>query len=354
MKTKLSLSIVCAGLLLASLTTIGVPLASADAPTEPSQPYPADGSNGVTVFITIHWLGDGPGITYDVFFGNINPPPLVVSNQTATTYDPGVLQKNTTYYWQIIAYNTEQQSTSGPIWSFTTTEDQPPYQPQVIEGPTAAGPGIQLTFTAVAPDPEGDEVHYQWDWGDGNFSDWLGPYAFGAHAAAEYHWAANGTYDVRVRAKDGDGKISEWSMAYQVSIAWQLQLRNLRPGYLYLNFFGFDQGFAYIYALDFYDIALMISTDGFTVNASASEEVALVVFQMMNLLYNEEVVTSNDDDFSDGCTGYFAVSPGLYQLSALAYDADGHLIDRAVSQYVVYYQWKFILIKALWNRIKGI
>jgi len=59
-------------------------------------------------------------ITYDVYFGTTSPPPKVASNQSETTYDPGTLEYNTTYYWQIVAWNELGESAEGPIWSFTT------------------------------------------------------------------------------------------------------------------------------------------------------------------------------------------------------------------------------------------
>jgi len=59
-------------------------------------------------------------ITYDVYFGLSSPPPKVASNQTDTSFNPGILEYNTTYYWQIIAWNDQGESAEGPIWSFTT------------------------------------------------------------------------------------------------------------------------------------------------------------------------------------------------------------------------------------------
>jgi len=62
----------------------------------------------------------GDTITYDVYFGSTSPPPKVASNQSETTYDPGILEYNTTYYWQIIAWNEQGEPAEGPIWHFTT------------------------------------------------------------------------------------------------------------------------------------------------------------------------------------------------------------------------------------------
>jgi len=65
-------------------------------------------------------LQNNDNITYDVYFGTSSPPPKVASNQTDTSFIPGTLEYNTTYYWQIVAWNDQGESAEGPIWSFTT------------------------------------------------------------------------------------------------------------------------------------------------------------------------------------------------------------------------------------------
>lgn len=64
-------------------------------------------------------------ITYDIYFGTTSPPSKVVSNQTETSYDPGTLEYNTTYYWQIVAWSEQGESAEGPIWNFTTETISP-------------------------------------------------------------------------------------------------------------------------------------------------------------------------------------------------------------------------------------
>jgi hypothetical protein len=349
MKKKIILYSVCIGMLLATFSTMGISNVSADAPIEPSQPVPSLGSSGVTIFIDLQWTSSEANLTYDVYLGTENPPPLVVANQSETTYKPTRLQLNTTYFWQIIAHNSQQESTPGPVWSFMTAGDQPPFEPVVLDGPRNAGPGIDLEFATVAPDPEGDQVFYQWNWGDGNISDWLGPYEFGEHTVTTHRWAENGSYDIKVRAKDTLDKQSGWSSVYQISITPQIEFMNLKPGYLYLNFFDiFNKAYGYIYSLDLLGMALIISTGGFTVNATTSDNVHSVVFEMENRFFvDERWNTTGMNTTRNDFTGYFALTNGLYQTTATAYDESGRLIDRSTRQYVLYYEWKFNLIKQL-------
>lgn len=47
--------------------------------------------------------------------------------------------------------------------------------------------------------------------GDGTNSGWLGPYGSGETVCADHSWDMNGTYEIRVKAKDEDGLESPWS-----------------------------------------------------------------------------------------------------------------------------------------------
>jgi hypothetical protein len=76
-------------------------------------------------------------VTYDVFFeaGDDSPDELVSENQSGTSYDPGMLLGNTTYYRQMVARDEHGLSTAGPVWSFTTSESVlPGYGPSLAVG----------------------------------------------------------------------------------------------------------------------------------------------------------------------------------------------------------------------------
>ena len=69
-------------------------------------------------------------------------------------------------------------------------------------------------------------IYYIWDWGDGNYSDWLGPYESGVVAEASYIWHSYGDFNVRVKAIDdpnsdgnfSDGLESDWSDSLLVTV----------------------------------------------------------------------------------------------------------------------------------------
>ena len=96
-------------------------------PNLPSIPAPPDGSGDQAVSSELSWVGgdpDGDPVTYNVYLeaNDSSPDQLVSSGQSSTTYEPGALQFNTHYYWQIVASDASL-STSGPVWDFWTEED---------------------------------------------------------------------------------------------------------------------------------------------------------------------------------------------------------------------------------------
>jgi hypothetical protein len=353
MEKKFIQLMICAGVVFATFSTVGIPFVSADPPAEPGNPYPAQGSSGVTTFIKLHWSNSGAGVTYDVFFGVNTQPPLVSAHQGTTMYDPGILDFNTTYYWQIIAYNPDNESAAGPLWSFLTADDSPPFNPIIVAGPVTAGKNIQLNFTAIAPDPEGDQIYYQWDWGDGNMTTWLGPYYFGDHIVTPYTWVENGTYNIRVRAKDSHGKIGDWSAMYPLSIRPQIRFTYLKPGFVLICPFGFDLAYGYINYFEMLGLTFILGTSNseFTVNTTISNAVYKVVYQMGNLISTTNVFTDDEENLTGNYSlGWFFISPGLYQATASAYDIHGNLIDKTPREFVLYYQWKFKVIKSFLGR----
>jgi hypothetical protein len=99
-------------------------------PYVPSNPNPAEGSTNVSVTTDLNWTGGDPDpgdtVTYDVYFGTMSPPTIIIHNQTATSYTPGSLQYHRTYFWRIVAWDDHGASTAGPIWNFTTEKDITP------------------------------------------------------------------------------------------------------------------------------------------------------------------------------------------------------------------------------------
>ena len=94
-----------------------------NAPNVPGSPTPSDQTINQPLNITLQWIGsdrDGDATSYDVYFGITSAPPLVSSNQTSNTYTANTMVPNKTYYWKIIAKDSLNAISEGPLWSFTT------------------------------------------------------------------------------------------------------------------------------------------------------------------------------------------------------------------------------------------
>jgi hypothetical protein len=107
-----------------TLTTLNIN----EPPLTPDEPFPLAGATNQSIYIDIFWNctdpDDGDTLIYDVYFGpgNQSEPPLVAEGISQTTYDPGTLLYATLYRWRIIAHDNHGNSTSGPLWSFTTQQ----------------------------------------------------------------------------------------------------------------------------------------------------------------------------------------------------------------------------------------
>jgi formylglycine-generating enzyme required for sulfatase activity len=94
-----------------------------NSPNPPTNPLPSDNASSISVNTDLSWDCTDPDddpLTYDVYFGTSSNPLLVNSGQSSTTYDPGTLNGETTYFWMIVANDNNTNSTTGDIWQFTT------------------------------------------------------------------------------------------------------------------------------------------------------------------------------------------------------------------------------------------
>jgi len=97
-------------------------------------------------------------------------------------------------------------------------ENQKPLKPS-IGGPTKGEVDDDLTFTASTIDPDGDQIRYQFNV-DGDSDEWSELMDSGDEIEYEISFDKKGTYDIKVRAIDPDGKneTSAWSNTIQVKI----------------------------------------------------------------------------------------------------------------------------------------
>jgi len=162
-------------------------------------------------------------ITYDVYFGTTSPPAKVVSNQTETLYNPGTLEHNTTYYWQIIAWDDQGESAEGPIWSFTTGANQIPVA--IIIAPASGNKKVDIPFDGSSSyDPDGYIVEYLWDFGDGET---------GNGSIVDHQFISSGMYIVTLQVEDDDGDVGQ--NIHQITINNQAPVASIVVDHQYIE-----------------------------------------------------------------------------------------------------------------------
>jgi len=109
------------------------------------------------------------------------------------------------------------ETINGQLWWYSpiihvTTAGSPPAKPSAPVGQMRGKVGLEYNYTTSTTDPDTNEsLYYYWNWGDGTFTNWTGPYLSGENATANHTWAKKGTYNVTVKAKDKYNLESDWS-----------------------------------------------------------------------------------------------------------------------------------------------
>jgi hypothetical protein len=119
----------------------------------------------------------------------------------------------TQYYFE--AYNLNGDPS---VRILTDHPSDPPNIPEKPNGPDEWIENIEATFTSSTVDPNGDNIYYLFDWGDGDFSEWLGPYTSGQTVEAEHSWSELGEFKIKVKAKDEFNAQSDWSEESNITI----------------------------------------------------------------------------------------------------------------------------------------
>jgi len=100
--------------------------ASNKPPVEPWGPYPPDEAINVNLDVTLEWIcsdPEGDPITYDVAMGLAGGTLFTIGTDlTVDTLDVTGLDPLTEYEWRVAATDDHNQTTYGPIWSFTTND----------------------------------------------------------------------------------------------------------------------------------------------------------------------------------------------------------------------------------------
>jgi len=190
-------------------------------PYVPSDPSPFDGEINVEVNVDLSWVGGDPDpgdtVDYVVYFGTDPYPPIVEYSQEETTYDPGVLEYGTTYFWKIVSWDNHADYSVGPIWSFTTVDE--PNNPSVVSDEVPSNRSIDvyrntLDISIDVEDLDSDlmDVFFSWKNHD---DEWV--------ILTTYYQVGNGVYHVTNLTGDDwkwGNTIYYWGIKVNDGICW--------------------------------------------------------------------------------------------------------------------------------------
>ena len=166
--------------------------------------FVTDDPEGDEVYIFIDW-GD---TTFTDWFGPFQPgQEVIVSHSWGNdgTYEIKAKSQDRWHY--------SRWSDAYPVKIGNVPPDVP-----IISGPTIGGVGTSYKYMVFSTEPDGDEVYYYIDWGDGENSGWDGPYLSGKTAILNHIWTSPGTYLVKAKAKDIYNEQSAWTDSIVVTI----------------------------------------------------------------------------------------------------------------------------------------
>lgn len=147
-------------------------------------------------------LDDDGNIEWVQIFGG---PEREVGTEIRQTSDGGFI---------VAGRNGRSYSTSSDamLTKFAPFDNERPNKPEKPSGSAEGEPEKDYTFTTTCEDPDGDELIYLWDWGDGTDPEWT------ETNQASHNWSEYGDFYIRVMAKDENGGESDWSETFKVSM----------------------------------------------------------------------------------------------------------------------------------------
>ena len=89
------------------------------------------------------------------------------------------------------------------------SHNNPPAKP-VLTGASSGVINQAYNLSVVTTEPDGEDVYFLIDWGDGQVDEWVGPFNSGAIALIAHQWVEEGNYTIQVKAKDIFGAESDW------------------------------------------------------------------------------------------------------------------------------------------------
>lgn len=98
-------------------------------------------------------------------------------------------------------------------------QNERPDIPQVPFGTSNGWVDSTYTFFTTTSDPDGDDVSFQIDWGDGELSAWSEFVSGETTVYFSHSWVNPGPFEIKAKARDEHNKESGWSGVHEIAIA---------------------------------------------------------------------------------------------------------------------------------------
>ena len=148
------------GVILERSALVGIANQTPDAPALLS---PVDGALDQAQDVSLDWSASSDlncdALTYEVYFGTANPPPLAASGLIETSYAPLDLLPHITYYWSVSASDGISQSQSA-TWQFTTLNHAPDSPTPVYPSDGSLELPTSLILSWTGSDLDNDALTY--------------------------------------------------------------------------------------------------------------------------------------------------------------------------------------------------
>ena len=157
--------------------------------------------------------GDGTRFTrefWDAIFGE-NIPVISKANQDSKEDNIHIIDRSC-IRWTLYELNLFGDPTIALHIS------KPPNVPDKPSGPSSGKINEEYTFSTKTTDIDNDQIYYQFDWGNNDYSEWIGPFQNNEIAEITHTWSEEGTYQIQVKAKDDHGAESGWSEPLEISM----------------------------------------------------------------------------------------------------------------------------------------
>ncbi|MFO7674896.1 MAG: PQQ-binding-like beta-propeller repeat protein [bacterium] len=130
-----------------------------------------------------------------------------------------------------------------------TVVNRRPGTPRTPTGPARVHPDFSHNYSASGLDPDGDSIYLRFSWGDGDTSDWRGPFAPGETFTMSHAWRIADTCQLRAQARDVYGAHSVWSGMLIVEVTY-LKWTYQTGGYVMSSPAVGDDGTVYVGSYD--------------------------------------------------------------------------------------------------------